>query len=210
MISLPPSAIVRLFMLTAKRKARLKEVARARQANFALVLEDIHDPHNAAAILRTADAFGVQDVYFIFEKVPSYNPRKVGKASSSSANKWLTFYTFKSSVECLSQLKKKKYILVSTILDKKAKNLLTTNFDMPKIALIVGNEHLGVSDTVKKMADLPVYIPMRGMVQSLNVSVTAALMLFEITRQRIADASPALKRSSAEITKLYKEFEKRA
>ena len=83
---------------TNRRLQKIQAVAKSRQ-NGVIVLEDIHDPHNAAAVLRTADAFGIQKIYFIFNKQERFNPRKIGKATSSSANKWLDFEVFTSAKE---------------------------------------------------------------------------------------------------------------
>lgn len=171
-------------MLTLRRKKRLLQIAKQRQSGLIVVLEDIHDPHNAAAILRSCDAFGVQEVYFIFDKEERYNPRRVGKASSSSANKWLDFKIFNSTKDCFRQLKKSGYKILVTALSKSATNLFEKNLTEKKIALVIGNEHRGVSTEALRLADEIIYIPMRGFVQSLNVSVAAAIFLFEITRER--------------------------
>ena len=170
--------------LTDKRLGKIQNVIAKRQSGLTLVLEDIHDPHNAAAIIRTCDAFGIQKVIFIFEKEESYNPRRIGKSSSSSANKWLTFETYKSTEECLKILKKEDYEIVSTALSPKSENLYRANLTHKKIALIVGNEHSGVSKTVLENSDLVVMLPMSGMVQSLNVSVSTGIFIYEIIRQR--------------------------
>lgn len=175
--------------MESKRIKRFREVAAKRQSGFIVVLEDIHDPHNAAAILRTCDAFGIQNVWFVFEKEKYYKPRRVGKASSSSANKWLDFEVLRSSEACLKKLKKQKYEIVATALASDAENMLKAKLAAQKIALVIGNEHRGVSDTVLKYADRIVAIPMRGFVQSLNASVTAALFIYEISRQRGAAIS---------------------
>lgn len=149
-----------------------------------MVLEDIHDPHNAAAVMRSCDALGVQKVYLIFEKEEGYDPGKVGKNSSSSANKWLSFKVFKSTKECLDELKKEGYEIVATTVDVEAKELQQTDLSARKIAIVMGNEHRGISETAKKMADKLVHIPMKGMVESFNISVAAAIVLYELSRQR--------------------------
>jgi tRNA (guanosine-2'-O-)-methyltransferase len=146
-------------------------------------LEDIHDPHNAAAVLRTADAFGIQKVFFIFNKQEKFNPRKIGKATSSSANKWLDFETFSSAKECFKKLKKQGYTIAATILDSKAKSIFKTKFTSGKVALCFGNEHSGLSQEAIDLSDIHIYIPMQGFVQSLNLSVTAAICMYEVFRQ---------------------------
>lgn len=148
-----------------------------------VILEDIHDPHNAAAVWRSCDAFGIGTVYLIFDKEKEFDPKKIGKSSSSSANKWIDFRIFHSTKECLDQVNKEGYTTYATILDKKAKSIYETQF-VDKAAICFGNEHTGLSKTAMKMADKKIYIPMMGMVQSLNLSVTAGICVFEYGRQR--------------------------
>lgn len=171
-------------MPTEERLQKIANLHSKRDMELAVVLEDIHDPHNAAAILRTCDAFGVQNVYYIFEQEKSYNPAKIGKSSSSSANKWLTFHIFKSTEECFAELKKEGYKTFATILDYESENFYEADFSTGKVALVLGNEHKGISETAAKLSDHKIYLPMQGMVQSLNVSVTAAISIYEATRQR--------------------------
>ena len=173
-------------MITKNRLDKIKAVASRRQQGV-VVFEDIHDPHNAAAVLRTADAFGIQKVCFIFDKQEKFNPKRVGKSTSSSANKWLDFEVFSSASECFKKLKKQGYTIVGTILDEKAKSLIKTDFKKPKIALVFGNEHSGLSQKAIELLDEHVYIPMQGFIQSLNLSVTAAICMYEVFRQRKSD-----------------------
>ncbi len=169
--------------MTKERLEKLTRVAAERQKNLAVILEDIHDPHNAAAILRTCDAFGIQDVRFIFDQEKPYNPRRIGKVSSSSANKWLTIQIYKSTAEALLELKKEKFKNAETLLNSESVTLSKIKFP-EKVALWLGNENRGLSPLAQNSADLKIKIPMRGLVQSLNVSVTAAILIYEITRQR--------------------------
>ncbi|MBP9694852.1 MAG: RNA methyltransferase [Candidatus Magasanikbacteria bacterium] len=170
--------------MNERRKEKIERVVASRQRGVTIVLEDLHDPHNVAAILRTCDAFGIQDIICVYEKEKYVNPKKVGKSSSSSANKWLDFTVFRSSSECIQYLKQNKYRIISTMLDEKAEPLSDSIFIDEPIALVFGNEHRGVSDIMATASDNKVYIPMKGMVQSLNVSVTAAICIAELDRQR--------------------------
>jgi len=157
-----------------------------RQKDIIVVLEDIHDPHNAAAIFRSCDAFGIQNVYLIFETHKSYNPSKIGRVSSASANKWLTFTKFNSTKNCFDQLKKDGYKIFGTILGDDCESIYDQKFiKYDKIALVIGNEHSGLSQTAIEMVDKKIIIPMRGIIQSFNVSVSAAICMAEITRQRM-------------------------
>ncbi len=192
-----------------KRVNRITQVVNKRQGGIIIVLEDIHDPHNAAAILRTCDAMGIQNVWFIFEKETPYNPKRVGKATSSSANKWLDFRIFKSSDECITELKKQTYRIIVTALTDQSISLQDYACTEKKVALIVGNEHRGASEEMLQSADVVLKIPMMGFVQSLNVSVATAIVLWEITRQRIhSDSSFVLE--TKDRKKLLEDFLERA
>lgn len=192
--------------VTLSRLARFKEVAQKRQKGLILVLEDIADPHNAAACLRSADGLGVQEVWFVFARQKSFNPRKIGGVTSSSANKWLDYKIFKSAKDCLRELKKKKYIVAATTLHGNAQELQKAKFkDIPRLALVMGNEHSGISEEMERGADMLLKFSMRGFVESLNLSVATALFLYEIVRQRGAST----KKSSLSIfeqKKLIKSF----
>jgi len=161
-------------------------VAAARWGGFIVVLEDVHDPHNAEAVLRSCDAFGVQEVHFVFETVERFNPRRVGKSTSSSANKWLDFKVHNSIENCLSLLREDGYTIVATTCEDKAEDIFSATFLEEKIALVFGNEHRGVSERAISLSDRCLLIPMRGMVQSLNISVAAAISVYEVARQRLA------------------------
>lgn len=167
-----------------KRIDRITNVVEQRQRGLMVVFEDIHDPHNAAAILRTCDALGIQKVSFVFDKEKRFNPKRIGKASSSSANKWLDFMIFDSTYQCINTLVQDDYTIIATAFTDNAESLTTATFPEKNIAILVGNEHAGLSQEAIKLSDRVIQIPMAGFVQSLNVSVAAAIMLWEITRQR--------------------------
>ncbi len=179
--------------MSEAREEKIKRIMAVRDQDVVVVLEDIHDPHNAGAILRSCDAFGIHNVWFVFEKEKAYNPKRVGKVSSSSANKWLEFKIFKSTEHCMDALESEGYhSLATTIHENDAVSLFecgglrNPHIDLKKgkIALIVGNEHRGVSQDAIRRATTRITIPMQGFVESLNVSVTAAIFLYEIIRQR--------------------------
>lgn len=165
-----------------------------------MVLEDIHDPHNAAAIMRTCDALGAHDVRLVFAEEKPWNPHRVGKASSSSANKWLSFAVYKSTQDCIDALKKEGFDSVVTVLQGESALLDTYPLiQHERIALWVGNEHRGVSLLARENAKACLKLPMRGMVESLNVSVAAALFLYELTRQWSAKENVLYTEEEAEI-----------
>jgi len=171
-------------MATEERLLKIKKVAEGRQKGFIVVMENINDPHNAEAVLRSCDAFGVGEVWFVHENVAGFNPKKVGKKTSGSANKWLTFKNWSSIDEALDELELQGYVTVGTILDPLAENIFEAKFAESKIALLMGNEHAGLSEKAIARVQRKLLIPMRGMVQSLNISVAAAVCIYEVTRQR--------------------------
>lgn len=206
--------------MVSTRQNKIKKVINNRQEGV-IVLENIADPHNAAAVWRSADAFGFQKIYLVYSKEKAINPKKIGKASSASANKWLSFKIFKNIDECYEKLRKDGYKIYATVLDKEAKEIRETRFcqrlqrGKGKIAVVFGNEHRGLSDEAIKGADEKIYIPMKGMVQSLNISVTAGIVMYEVDRQRFNPPTlkgpPSLDRegyklSDNEKEELIKEF----
>ncbi|HCV00394.1 MAG: RNA methyltransferase [Dehalococcoidia bacterium] len=170
-------------MPTPKRMQRYREVAEKRQQG-AIVLEDIHDPHNAEAVFRSCDAFGFQRVCLIFDQEEPFDPRRVGKLTSSSANKWLDFDIYSSTQECLGQLHQEGYEVLATVAAGDSEQLFSAAITEPRVAVVLGNEHRGLSAEAIALADRRLTVPMLGMVRSLNLSVTAAILLYEITRQR--------------------------
>lgn len=165
---------------TERRKNKIVSVINARQKSLHVVLENIHDPHNVSAIFRTCDSVGVGKVSLLYNQEPF---PKIGKKSSASANKWIEKEKYKDVKSCFSKLKEEGFkIIVSSISDD-SKNIY--EFDLTqKTAIVLGNEHRGVSEEAIKLADEKFIIPMYGMVQSLNVSVAAAVVLYEAQRQR--------------------------
>jgi tRNA (guanosine-2'-O-)-methyltransferase len=167
--------------MTPERKARLEFVLSKRQNDITIVLENVFDPHNISAVLRTCDAVGVQDVYVLNTKIPRH--KKWGPKSSSSAAKWLTVYQFENAEECFQELRKKYSKILTTHLSSDAVNLYDINFT-ETLALVFGNEHSGVSEEIRMLADGNFVIPQMGIIRSLNISVACAVTLYEACRQK--------------------------
>lgn len=167
--------------VTEKRKEKIINAAKNRQFSLHLVLENIHDPHNVSAIFRSCDAVGVPNVSLIYnyEKFP-----KIGKKSSASAFKWVEKVKYKTVDECFNSLRSNGFKIYTTAITENAVSLYDLDFT-EKCAIVLGNEHRGVSDEAIKHADKCFSIPMYGFVQSLNVSVAAAVILYETQRQRL-------------------------
>lgn len=166
---------------TEKRTSKVEKVLRARQDSLMVVLENIHDPHNVSAIFRTCDAAGVPSVSLIYnlEKFP-----KIGKKSSASAFKWVEKEKFNTVESCYTNLRSAGFRIYASALNEYSKNIYELDLT-EKVALVLGNEHRGVSEDAANMADETFMIPMYGMVQSLNVSVAAAVVIYEALRQRM-------------------------
>jgi len=165
-----------------RRLERIRGVLSRRQPGLTVVLENIHDPHNVSAILRSCDAVGVvrAELLYTLEPFP-----KIGKKSSSSANKWVERRKHTSVSECIATLRQEGFAVLATRLAPGAKPLY--DFELTgRTAFILGNEHRGVSDEAAQQADALIQIPMMGMIESLNVSVAAAVCLYEALRQRRA------------------------
>ncbi len=165
---------------TEKRKNKIAAVASTRQKSLTIVLENIHDPHNVSAIFRTCDAVGVSKVSLIYniEKFP-----EISKKSSASAFKWVEKEKYKSVKECYDHLHEQGFKIYASAISGGSKNLYDLDLT-EKAAIVLGNEHRGVSEEAANLADEKFLIPMHGMVQSLNVSVAAAVILYEAFRQR--------------------------
>jgi tRNA (guanosine-2'-O-)-methyltransferase len=165
-----------------ERTDRMEKTLTARQPGLVLVVENIHDPHNIGAILRSCDAVGVMRVMMVYyiESLP-----EIGKTSASGAAKWLNFERFRSVNSCYEELRKEGFQILATKIDRNAKELYAYDLTKPT-AIVMGNEHRGISKEAAEGADGLMYIPMRGMVESVNVSVASAICLFEAMRQREA------------------------
>jgi tRNA (guanosine-2'-O-)-methyltransferase len=167
--------------MTPERSEKLNRVLSKRQPDITVVLENVFDPHNISAVMRTCDAVGVQDIYILNTKIPRH--KKWGAKSSSSAAKWLTVHQFENAEECFVQLRKKYATILTTHLSSDAVSLYDTDLTQP-IALVFGNEHSGVSDEIRALADGNFIIPQSGIIQSLNISVACAVSLYEAFRQK--------------------------
>ncbi|MBQ7738037.1 MAG: tRNA methyltransferase [Desulfovibrionaceae bacterium] len=163
---------------TLARQARLRWVLEHRQPDLTLVLANIHDPHNVSAIYRSADAFGLDCVHLYYTNTafPTLSSK-----TSASARKWVSSVRHKD-VQSLG-LSLQNYQILTTSFSPKAKSFREWDLTRPT-AIIMGNEHSGVDSELAAIAAGELYIPMYGMIQSFNVSVAAALILAEASRQR--------------------------
>lgn len=163
-----------------ERRTRIREVVERRLQSVTIVLDAPHDPHNGAAVLRSAEAFGVQRVHV----VTRIEPFVIGRRVTQGAHHWVDVIEHASAQSALSALEG-RYRLIAT--HPEGRLIPDDLAGIPEIALVLGNEHAGISDAFQTAADDSVRIPMRGFVESLNVSVSAAILLHAATRARPGD-----------------------
>ncbi|MFP5040147.1 TrmH family RNA methyltransferase [Parasediminibacterium sp. JCM 36343] len=167
--------------MTAERQQKIEQVLSHRQANLTVVLEDVQDPRNITAVMRTCDGVGIQDIYIINTNLPQI--RKFKFKSGSSAAKWVTIHQFTNVADCFAELRGKFSTILTTHLSSDAVNLYAIDFT-ESVALVFGNEQNGISEEMKALADGNFVIPQVGMVQSLNISVACAVSVYEAYRQK--------------------------
>jgi tRNA (guanosine-2'-O-)-methyltransferase len=191
--------------MTPEREERLKYVLGKRQDDLTVVLENVFDPHNISAVMRTCDAVGIQDIHVLNTKISKH--KKWGARSSSSAAKWLTIHQHSDAALCFAELRKKFPLILTTHLSSSSVSLYEIDFTGP-VALVFGNEHDGVSEEIRTMANGNFIIPQSGMIRSLNISVACAVSLYEAFRQKHAAAHyEKIKLPDTEYQALWKQWE---
>ena len=187
-----------------RRKQRLTEVLAERTRHMTVVLEDVYQGHNASAVLRSCDCFGVQDIHFIENR----NKFKISEDVSMGATQWLNIKKYNehenNTAACLTELKKQGYRIIATTPHKDDKTITELDITRP-FALIFGTEIDGITETVSEMADEFVKIPMYGFTESFNISVSAALCMNELMR-RIRKQKIAYQLNEAEKQEIYLEW----
>jgi tRNA (guanosine-2'-O-)-methyltransferase len=190
--------------VSERRKGRLKEVLAERTRHMTVVLEDVYQAHNASAVLRSCDCFGVQDVHFIENR----NKFKISEDVSMGSTQWLTINKYNdkenNTSSCIQELKNKGYRIVATTPHKDDSTISELDVTKP-FALVFGTEIDGISETVFEMADEFVKIPMYGFTESFNISVSAALCMYELTT-RIREQNISYQISEAEKQEIYLEW----
>lgn len=193
--------------MTPQRAQKLDTVIKSRQSGLTVVMENVHDPHNIYAVMRTCDAVGIQDIYVLNTELPRAG--YFGIKSSSSANKWLTIHQFSDVKQCFEALRKQYANIFTTKLGESSKSVYDIDFTQ-SVALVFGNEHNGVSEEANQLADGNFIIPQVGMIPSLNISVACAVSIYEAFRQRkqagMYDANAVPHPDSAAIKALWASF----
>jgi tRNA (guanosine-2'-O-)-methyltransferase len=167
-------------MPTKERTKKAKQVLSLRQPDLRVALEEVTNTHNASAVVRTCDAVGIMYVEIIST---SGEPFPVNRAISTRAEKWLRFNYYSSTSECLKHLKDEGFTIAATHLDEEAIPYTSLDYTEPTV-IVFGNESEGISEEALKLSDHVIKIPMVGMVQSLNLSVSVGIILYEAMKQR--------------------------
>ena len=170
--------------MTPERTEKFEKVVGQRQFNLTVILENVHDPHNIGAVLRTCDSVGIHEIYALYtnDEISEEN-LIIGKKSSSGARKWVDVHHYTNVEKCFKDVKIKYKKVFCTHLAHDSKNLYDLDLS-GSVALLFGNEHSGVSEASLKHCDGNFIIPQMGMVKSLNISVACAVSLYEAARQR--------------------------
>ncbi len=168
-------------MPSPRRIHRISQALHRRQDDLIVAIERVHDRHNISAILRSADAVGIGHV--IWEPDPRQDEEAINPEISKGTERWVQLKVTKNLMRDLQALKKKGYRIAATHLSRRAVDFRSLDWTK-KWVVILGNEHAGCSDAVLAEADENVILPMMGLVQSLNVSVATAVLMYEIQRQR--------------------------
>ena len=190
--------------MTAERHNRLTTVLSHRQPDLTVVLENVFDPHNVSAVMRTCDAVGIQDVYILNNRIPPH--KKWGYRSSSTAAEWLNVHQFDDAEKCFKEIRKRYQKIYTSHLGDSSSDVF--NLDLTKsIALVFGNETYGVSEDVRRFSDDDFIIPQVGIIKSLNISVACAVTLYEAYRQKQAVGHyKGCRLSATELQSLQKEW----
>lgn len=165
--------------MNAQRYARICEMLARRQPDLTVCMEQVHKPHNVSAIVRTADAVGVHEVHAVW---PGARMRTMASTAAGS-NSWVSVKTHQTIGEAVSHLKGRGMQILATNLSAKAVDFREIDYTRPT-CILMGQEKTGITQEALDLADQDIIIPMIGMVQSLNVSVASALILYEAQRQR--------------------------
>jgi tRNA (guanosine-2'-O-)-methyltransferase len=169
--------------MTPERTEKIMRVLDHRQNDLTVVLENVFDPHNISAVMRSCESVGVQELYVLNNRLPPH--KKWGARSSSSAAKWLTIHQFTNAEECFGVIRQKYKRVLATHLAESATSLYDLDLTQ-SVALVFGNEHSGVSEEILTFTDGNFIIPQMGIIRSLNISVACAVSLYEAFRQKAA------------------------
>jgi len=165
--------------MTLNRYARIRAMLARRQPDLTVCMEQVHKPHNVSAIIRTADAVGVHEVHAVWPE----NRMRIMASSAAGSNSWVQVKTHRTIADAVGHLKGQGMQVLATHLSEKSVDFRDIDYTRPT-CILMGQEKTGITQEALDLADQDIIIPMIGMVQSLNVSVASALILYEAQRQR--------------------------
>ncbi len=170
--------------MNQRRLDLLKDTAYRRQGNLTVILENVLDPHNISAVLRSCDSVGIHEIFVLFtENSLQQKEFTIGKRASAGARKWVDIHVYNDAAACFHHIKSRYEKVLSTGLSREAESLYQLDL-CQSLALMFGNERNGLSAEALSYSDGNFIIPQMGMSQSLNLSVACAVTLFEALRQR--------------------------
>ena len=162
-------------LLTPQRRELFRKVVEQRTYHFTVAVQDVYQLHNTSAVIRSCDVFGVQDIHVVEE----VNLKKIDREIAMGAQKWVDVHRYTSTDACIEQLREKGYRIIAT---SPHKGTALQDFDISqKGAIFFGRETKGLSEEVLETADEFLQIPMTGFTESLNISVSAAIILQDLT-----------------------------
>ncbi|HMQ10962.1 MAG TPA: RNA methyltransferase [Oligoflexia bacterium] len=171
--------------MTDERLDKIKQLATQRQTDLAVLLENVHDPHNIGAVLRTCDAAGIFNVYILNtdyrlpKTIEAFNEK-----ASSGARKWVKIHFYTDLKQCFDAIKQNYTKLYASNLNNESLEVYNIDFSSEPSILMFGNEHEGLTAKALKQSTHHFHIPQVGMVQSLNISVACAISVYEAVRQK--------------------------
>ncbi|WP_130735868.1 RNA methyltransferase [Flavobacterium sp. J27] len=164
--------------ISENRKQRFIEILANRTRHFTVVVEDVYQMHNTSAVMRSCEVFGIQDLNVIEQKFS----KTIDKQIALGAEKWVDIHEFGSNASCINSLRKKGYQIIATTPHNES--CFLHEFDITKpAALFFGTEKEGLSEDVMRQADGFLKIPMVGFTESLNISVSAAIIIQDLTNR---------------------------
>ncbi|GGD26016.1 TrmH family RNA methyltransferase [Flavobacterium orientale] len=158
--------------ITENRKKRIDDVLHSRTKHFTVVVEDVYQLHNTSAVMRSCEVFGIQEIQVIEQKFG----KQIDSEIALGAQKWVDIYRFENSTSCMKAMRKKGYQIIATTPHDQSTDLTSFAITKPS-ALFFGTEKDGLSEEVLQEADGMIHIPMVGFTESLNISVSAAILL---------------------------------
>lgn len=189
--------------LTENKRERIREVLSERTRHLTVLLEDVNQPHNAAACLRSCDCFGIQDVHIVERRHPFEPDNQVSMGSS----KWLTLHRYHRPESAIETLRRRGYRLVATSPNLDGDEPATLPLDRP-VALLFGSEHKGLTASTMDATESTLRLPMHGFTESLNISVTLALVVSRLS-ERLRQSGIDWRLGDAEKEELTLKFYRR-